>query len=72
MEDVDAIMEAVPYLMDPPQLLQSLSNLARWFPNQEPVSLLEKNPALLMNIEEADLEADPLYGEQSSGSWVRG
>jgi hypothetical protein len=25
--------------------------------------VLAKNPAMLMNIEEADLEADPLYGE---------
>ncbi len=25
--------------------------------------MLQLNPSLLLNIEEADLEADPLYGE---------
>jgi hypothetical protein len=25
--------------------------------------ILQSNPTLLVNIEEADLEADPLYGE---------
>jgi hypothetical protein len=25
--------------------------------------VLQKNPTMLVNIEEADLEADPLYGE---------
>jgi hypothetical protein len=153
VDDVDAIIEAVPYLMDPAQLVQSLSNLARsaaadcrpwqtaastanvvgacrssgylfvdlyrfitnwatlvfllfvvcavgkvmfascnpflqlvpapiqcfplicaaasgclmmfhrWFPNQDPFEMLQKNPKMLVNIEEADLEADPLYGE---------
>jgi hypothetical protein len=36
VEDVDAIIEAVPYLMNPKELQQSLANLARWFPNQDP------------------------------------
>lgn len=49
--------------MDPQQLQQSLANLARWFPNQDPYDVLQKNPTMLVNIEEADLEADPLYGE---------
>eukprot|EP00878_Enallax_costatus_P016732 GHUV01017557.1.p1 GENE.GHUV01017557.1~~GHUV01017557.1.p1 ORF type:complete len:132 (+),score=22.89 GHUV01017557.1:422-817(+) len=63
VEDIDAIIDAVPYLMDPVQLQQSLANLARWFPNQDPFETLQKNPTMLVNIEEADLEADPLYGE---------
>jgi hypothetical protein len=32
-------------------------------PPQDPRQTLARNPALLLNIEEADLEADPLYGE---------
>jgi hypothetical protein len=36
VEDVDAIIDAVPYLMNPKELQQSLANLARWFPNQDP------------------------------------
>jgi hypothetical protein len=63
VEDIDAIMEAVPYLLDPQQLAQSLANLKKWFPNQDTLEMLQKNPKLLINIEEADLEADPLYGE---------
>ncbi len=27
--------------------------------------MIAKNPKLLLNVEEADLEADPLYGEVS-------
>jgi hypothetical protein len=34
VEEVDAIIEAVPYLMDPVQLVQSLADLQRWFPSQ--------------------------------------
>jgi hypothetical protein len=36
VDDVDAIIDAVPYLMNPKELQQSLANLARWFPNQDP------------------------------------
>ncbi|KAF6258619.1 hypothetical protein COO60DRAFT_1626394 [Scenedesmus sp. NREL 46B-D3] len=61
VEDVDAIIDAVPYLLDPKELRQSLANLQRWFPNQDPYEVLQKNPTMLVNIEEADLEADPLY-----------
>lgn len=35
----------------------------RWFPKRDPFELLQKNPALLNQIEEADQEADPTYGE---------
>lgn len=63
VEDMDSIINAVPYLLDPQQLQQSLVNLSRWFPNQDPFDVLQKNPTMLVNIEEADLEADPLYGE---------
>lgn len=33
---------------------------------KDPVSMISKNPKLLLNVEEADLEADPLYGEVST------
>lgn len=62
-EEVQAILEAVPYLCDPRQLVQGLSNLAAWFPSQDPIEMLKRDPTKLVNVEEADLEADPLYGE---------
>lgn len=37
--ELDAIIEAVPQLLDPRQLALSLSNLARWFPSQHPVEV---------------------------------
>ncbi|KXZ55259.1 hypothetical protein GPECTOR_3g398 [Gonium pectorale] len=58
----DAIVEEVPYLMEPSALAQSLSNVARWYNTKDPVAMIAKNPKLLLNVEEADLEADPLYG----------
>ncbi len=61
--DIDAIMEAVPYLMNPAALAQSLANLRTWFPSSNPLQMLQENPTMLLNIEEADLDADPLYGE---------
>ncbi|GIL74326.1 hypothetical protein Vretifemale_4374 [Volvox reticuliferus] len=61
--NLDAIIEEVPYLMDPAALAQSLSNVCRWYNTQDPVSMIARNPKLLLNVEEADLEADPLYGE---------
>ena len=38
----------------------------RWYNTQDPLPLLAKNPKLLLNVEEADLEADPLYGEAAT------
>ncbi|PNW78981.1 hypothetical protein CHLRE_09g396587v5 [Chlamydomonas reinhardtii] len=61
--NADSIIEEVPYLMSPPALAQSLSNVSRWYNTKDPVSMISKNPKLLLNVEEADLEADPLYGE---------
>ncbi|KAG2426060.1 hypothetical protein HXX76_013250 [Chlamydomonas incerta] len=61
--NADAIIEDVPYLMNPHALAQSLSNVSRWYNTQDPVGMISKNPKLLLNVEEADLEADPLYGE---------
>ncbi|GLC72215.1 hypothetical protein PLESTF_001219900 [Pleodorina starrii] len=58
----DAIVEEVPYLMDPAALAQSLANVSRWYNTRDPVSMISRNPKLLLNVEEADLEADPLYG----------
>lgn len=61
--EIDAIIEAVPYLMNPDALVQSLSNIRRWFNTETPIQMLRTNATMLLNIEEADLPADPLYGE---------
>lgn len=63
MQDVDAIIDAVPDLMSPQQLTQSLSNLVAWFPNHDPFELLQQNPQILEN---PNVEADPTYGK----SWA--
>ena len=63
LQNIDAVIEVVPDLLSPSQVLLSLSNLKRWFPAQDPFQLLQTNPALLNNVEEADVDADPLYGE---------
>lgn len=34
VENVDAIIQAVPYLTDPKELGMALANLAAWFPGQ--------------------------------------
>ncbi|KAG2495786.1 hypothetical protein HYH03_006030 [Edaphochlamys debaryana] len=61
--NLDSIIEEVPYLTSPAALAQSLSNVSRWYNTKDPVSVIAKNPKALLNVEEADLEADPLYGE---------
>ncbi|PNH11956.1 hypothetical protein TSOC_001166 [Tetrabaena socialis] len=60
--NLDSIVEQVPFLMDPAALAQSLANVSKWYNTEDPVSMISKNPQLLLNVEEADLEADPLYG----------
>lgn len=40
-----------------------ISAVCAFQPVSYAVALLQSNPTLLVNIEEADLEADPLYGE---------
>lgn len=63
LQDPDAVLQAVPCLLNPQELQRALSNLAAWFPDQSPLVMLANNPKLLLNIEEADLDADPTYGE---------
>lgn len=43
-----------------------------WFPKEDPFQLLQKNPSMLLNIEEADLPADPTYGEFMGWAMDRG
>lgn len=62
-EQRDAVLEAVPCLTDPVQLVQALGFLQHTFPNQNPLDILCADPTKVVNIEEADLEAEPLYGE---------
>lgn len=59
LEDPDAVIQAVPSLLSPLELHRALSNLAAWFPSQAALAVLATNPTLLLNIEEADLDADP-------------
>jgi hypothetical protein len=61
--DTPPVAAAAPPAFAAAPLLQSLDNLRRWFPDQDPFVVLQNNPKLLVNISEADLEADPLYGE---------
>jgi hypothetical protein len=61
VQDIDSIIDAVPDLMNPQQLTQSLSNLVAWFPNHDPFELLQQNPQILEN---PNVEADPTYGSQ--------
>ncbi|KAF8073214.1 DENND2B [Scenedesmus sp. PABB004] len=60
--DPDAIISAVPYLLSPRELAQSLSNLEQWFPGEDPLQVLQQRPEVLTNVAEADLDADPTYG----------
>lgn len=62
VQDIDSIIDAVPDLMNPQQLTQSLSNLVAWFPNHDPFELLQQNPQILEN---PNVEADPTYGKCS-------
>lgn len=59
------LVESVPDLIKPASLIQSLANLNRWLPNQSAKEILTKSPQLLLNVDEADLEANPQYGENS-------
>ena len=59
------VVESVPDLLKPSSLVQSLSNLRRWLPNQQAKDILLKSPQMLLNIDECDLEANPSYGENS-------
>jgi hypothetical protein len=61
-EMVSGLIESVPDLIRPASLIQSLANLKRWLPNQSTKEILLKSPQLLLNVEEADLEANPQYG----------
>lgn len=61
-DQIDLIIEAVPSFLDPKALVTSLCLLKRWFPNQKPTQILIHSPQVFLNVDEADLDADPLYG----------
>jgi hypothetical protein len=65
-EMVGGLIESVPDLIRPASLVQSLANLKHWLPNQNTKDILLKSPQLLLNVEEADLEANPQYGTGSN------
>jgi hypothetical protein len=65
LPDIDAVIEVVPDLMRPSALASAIASLQRWFPRQDAFALLQKNPRLLSEVAEADLAADPTYGEIS-------
>jgi hypothetical protein len=69
VQDIDSIIDAVPDLMNPQQLTQSLSNLVAWFPNHDPFELLQQNPQILEN---PNVEADPTYGKWDLRNGDRG
>lgn len=66
LDNLDTVMEECPFLMNPGQLALSLRNLKQWFPAQDPLVILQKNPSVLLNIDESTLAADPLYGEPTT------
>jgi hypothetical protein len=72
LNNLDAVIQAVPDLMRPAQAMLTLSNLKRWFPTHDVYDLLQKNPTILYQIEEADLDPDPTYGERVVGRVVVG
>jgi len=59
--EVDAMMEAVPGLMEPPALVDCLGSLQRWFPGEDPVQVLRRNPTIMLNLNESDIAAEPTY-----------
>lgn len=65
-EDPDAIIQSLPELMDPTSLSRALGYLQQQFPDQDPVHLLQKNPNLLLNLVESDVEDSAEYGELST------
>ncbi|GBF93070.1 hypothetical protein Rsub_05681 [Raphidocelis subcapitata] len=61
--DVDSIVQEVPDLLNPRELEQALAYLARTFPKEDTLALLQANPSILNNIGgEVDVEANAEYG----------
>lgn len=65
-KDIDAIIQAVPELIDPTTLSRSLSFLASSFRGKDPVSLLQENPQILLNLGESNVEDSAEYGEMTT------
>jgi hypothetical protein len=63
---VDAAVELVPELATPRGVAVALGHLRKWHPKSDPYELIRKDPTVLVNQDESDLEADPSYGEVSS------
>ena len=65
-KDIDAIIQAVPELMDATALSRSLAFLQSSFPDHDPVELLQENPRLLLNLGESNMEDNAEYGEMTT------
>jgi hypothetical protein len=65
-KDIDAIIQAVPELMDATALVRSLAFLQSSFPDHDPVELLQENPLILLNLGESNMEDNAEYGEMTT------
>lgn len=65
-KDIDAIIQAVPELIDPATLSRSLAFLASSFRGKDPVALLQENPQILLNLGESNVEDSAEYGEMTT------
>ncbi|GAX73488.1 hypothetical protein CEUSTIGMA_g940.t1 [Chlamydomonas eustigma] len=67
LSNPDAVVEAVPELVDPVTLARAISSLRAAMPTQDPLQILDANPEVLLSLgSEADIKDSAEYGELST------
>jgi len=59
--DVGALVSTLPDLLDPRQCASVLATMARWYPKENAVERLERDPDILLRAGERDQPLDPAF-----------
>mmetsp|Transcript_15724 Transcript_15724/g.30179 ORF Transcript_15724/g.30179 Transcript_15724/m.30179 type:complete len:300 (+) Transcript_15724:97-996(+) len=66
-KNVDSMIQALPVLLEPKVLVSVLVTISRWFPNKDPLEVLEDDPELVLRAQEKDIPFDPVFFD--GGNW---
>ncbi|KAF8055487.1 hypothetical protein HT031_006746 [Scenedesmus sp. PABB004] len=68
-KDADALLTALPSLMEPRTLISVLVTVRKWYFNKrDPVEVLEADPELILRAQACGVPLDPVYMDET-GNW---
>ncbi|WIA40662.1 hypothetical protein OEZ86_004368 [Tetradesmus obliquus] len=68
--DADALVTALPSLMEPRNLISVLVTVQKWYFNKrDPVEVIESDPELILRAQACGVPFEPVYIDAATGAW---